>query len=158
MCLGVQLIGIFEGQGIALDFNNFTQGSSIEDNFALLHVMIVMLINNVIHVFLTYYFSSVLQGEHGVAKPWYFLICPSSVYDSANHAATNGEVDTDATVEDESIYANKSIGIRIQHLSKMFKQLGVYKKAVHNLCLNIYQEHITVLLGNINDLFFLNTS
>ena len=146
MCLGIQLIGIFEGQGILLGFENFTQGSSIEDNFALVHVMTVMAINNIIHIFLTYYFSNVLQGEHGVAKPWYFMLCPSSFYGNSNSIATNE--DTDALVENESIYANKSIGIKIDRLNKVFKQLGVYKKAVQNLCLNIYQGHITVLLGH----------
>ena len=62
------------------------------------------------------------------------------------------EIETDKEnnifIEDEAIYKNKNVGIRINNLTKKFKQLGKMKTAVDNLSLNIYEEQISVLLGH----------
>jgi len=153
MCLGVQLIGIFEGQGIGIDFASVARGSSTEDSFSILNVLVVMVLNNFINMFLTFYFDNVIQGDHGIAKPWYFLFCSSNGQNGRNNRAIN-KVTTDLDegsvfLENESSYSSKNIGIKIQNLSKDFTQFGAIKRAVKNLCLNIYEGHITVLLGNI---------
>ena len=51
-------------------------------------------------------------------------------------------------IEDESIYSNRSVGVKINGITKLFKQLGMVKKAVNNLSLNIYNGQISVLLGH----------
>lgn len=78
MCLGVQLIGIFEGQGIGINFSNLNEGHSPDDPFSLLQIIIVMFMNNIVHIFLTYYFENIMPGDYGVPKPWYFLFWSSS--------------------------------------------------------------------------------
>ena len=148
MCLGIQLIGILEGQGKGINLENWMDGSSVSDPFSLMHIMIVMVLNNLIHIFLTYYFDNVIQGDHGISKPWYFLFS-SSKNEVNNYDCEKSKniENSDAFIENESIYANKKIGVKIENLGKTFEQLGMTKQAVKNLCLNVYEGHITVLLG-----------
>ncbi len=153
MCLGVQLIGIFEGQGIGIDFATISRGNSTDDSFSILNVLVVMVLNNFIHIFLTYYFDNVIQGDYGIAKPWYFLFC-SKNNTVADHRIKNSkkmiadQEEDSVFLENESSYAGKYIGIKIKNLCKDFTQFGIVKSAVKNLSLNIYEGHITVLLGN----------
>ena len=53
-----------------------------------------------------------------------------------------------SVVEDESMYAEKSVGIKLVDVGKSFEQFGVVKQAVRHLSLNIYEGQITVLLGH----------
>ena len=61
---------------------------------------------------------------------------------------SNGAIEDKYFFEDESAYASKNIGIKIENITKIFKQLGKIKKAVNNLSLNIYEGQISVLLGH----------
>lgn len=147
MCLGVQIIGIFEGHGTGVNFNNLTEGANTEDHFCMMNVLIVMVLNNFIHIFLTYYFENVIQGDHGISKPWNFLFCSKKKSMALSH---NSDDKNSAVSEDESSYSTKNVGIKLQNLGKKFKQFGVVKSAVKNLNLNIYEGHITVLLGKFD--------
>lgn len=149
MCLGIQLIGIVEGQGKGINFENLMHGSSISDPFSLMHIMVVMVLNNLIHILLTYYFDNVIQGDHGISKPWYFMFSSKRQTKNFSDIKMLKNESSDTFVENESIYANKKVGVKIENLGKTFQQLGVTKNAVKNLCLNVYEGHITVLLGKL---------
>jgi ATP-binding cassette subfamily A (ABC1) protein 3 len=58
MSMGIQLIGIFEGQGYGINFSNITNGTSIQDSFSMAHVMVILFLNNFLHMFLIYYFDN----------------------------------------------------------------------------------------------------
>ncbi|CAF0888563.1 unnamed protein product [Brachionus calyciflorus] len=177
MSEGVQLIGMFEGKGTGINFSNWTQGISVDDSFSLSMVMLVMLINSFIHLILTFYFDNVFPGDHGIAKPWNFpLLAIKSLFqtkltttesyhsfmdDTTSNKNLNTirnvkyEINTEKNfhnlpvfIEDESIYSKRKIGIKIENISKQFKQLGQVKQAVQNLSLNIYEGQISVLLGH----------
>lgn len=155
-------------QGI--NFNNWSSGLSVDDNFSMLMVMTVMFCNNFIHLTLAYYFESVRPGDHGLAKPWYFPLeslrnlCwrrgpkrerSTELYVTEPINGASAEVRSHLNdphlvvhIEDEANYAGKRIGIKIMNLTKWFKQFGKIKKAVYDLSLNIYEGQISVLLGN----------
>jgi ATP-binding cassette subfamily A (ABC1) protein 3 len=166
---GVQLIGMFEGKGSGITFSNWTEGLSVDDNFSFIMVIIVMIVNNFIHVLLLFYFEQVLPGDHGIAKPWNFpvqflfgkskksqmetnvgLVNGVSISKDTNtiRNTRNGDTNLPVHIEDESIHASKPVGIKISNITKIFKQLGTFKKAVNNLSLNIYEGQISVLLGH----------
>ena len=116
-----------------------------------------MFFNNFIHLALTYYFENVMPGNHGIAKPWhfpfsYFLPKRFSQVESdmklKNLSSSANESDKNIFIEDEANYKSKNVGIKIQNITKTFKQLGKVKMAVNNLSLNIYEEQISVLLGH----------
>lgn len=148
-------------------------GLSVDDDFSMMMVMLVMFINNFIYLTLAYYFESVRPGDHGLAKPWHFpvtnlikFICHPRgsnvehelrVNEPINGLANQAEVFVNTLydnhlavhIEDENNYAEKTIGIKITNLSKSFTQFGKEKKAVKDLSLNIYEGQITVLLGRL---------
>ena len=153
-------LGLFEGTGSGVNFSNWTNGIYAEDAFSVAHAMFFMILNNFIHLSVAYYFDSIMPGDHGIAKPWYFLFAKknkktrseSKLEESllSNQSEENGK--TECYFEDESAYSAKRIGIKIINIFKLFKQLnGTVKKAVQNLSLNIYEEQITVLLGFFRD-------
>ena len=151
MSLGIQLIGIFEGLGYGINFSNITRGISLEDTFSMANVMAVLFLNNFVHIFLIYYFDNLLPGDHGVAKPWHFVFTQffktKKTYLNIEKVE-NIEMKHHDYFENESIYSTRKIGIKILNLFRVFKQLGKKKTAVDNLNLNIYEGHITVLLGH----------
>jgi hypothetical protein len=153
---------MFEGKGVGIQWSNFASGISVDDNFSLLLVMIIMFLLNFIHLTLLYYFESVMPGDHGLARPWYFPIVafmskpspPLSVQSDLLTRDQDGIVTFTSPrhradfIEEETIYYNRNIGVRIKNISKAFKQFNVEKTAVRNLSLNIYEGQITVLLGH----------
>nr|QNH67859.1 ATP-binding cassette transporter subfamily A member 3 X2 [Brachionus rotundiformis] len=175
MSEGVLLIGMFEGKGTGINFSNWNEGISVDDSFSMTIVLFVMFINNIIHIMLTYYFDSILPGDHGIAKPWNFpflklysffekKFTSSESYHSflddnqSNKNVTKirdvkFEINGDnhfmpVFIEDETVYSNRKIGIKIDKISKNFRQLGTIKQAVNDLSLNIYEGQISVLLGH----------
>ena len=165
MCLGVQIIGMFEGQGTGINFANVLRGRSVEDTFSLGHIMCVMVLNNFVHLILTYYFENVLPSDHGISRPWHFMLTwwlprKTAFSSSGGQHMTDSlinlmdastfvkEVDQTVFIEDEANFANKAVGIRISNICKVYKQLGSFKQAVKNLSLNIYEGQISVLLGH----------
>ena len=147
---------MFEGLGIGVNFSNWSKGIYAEDSFSVAHAMFFMFINHFIHLLVAYYFDNIMPGDHGIAKPWYFLFSNKNKINKnknkleelllANQTEENGL--GECYFEDESSYSTKKIGIKISNIFKVFKQLnGTVKKAVQNLSLNIYEEQITVLLG-----------
>ena len=165
MSEGIQLIGQFEAQGTGINFSNWGHGLSVQDDFNLLSVIIIMFVNNFIHLILAYYFENVLPGDYGIARPWYFPFQFSCFKrsennldeseegllpkDSKSYGSINNDSEKQIYLEDETIYSKtRKVGIKIENLHKNFKQFGKIKKAVENLSLNIYEGQITVLLGH----------
>jgi len=150
MSMGIQLIGMFEGQGYGINFSNITNGTSIQDSFSMAHVMVILFLNNFLHMFLIYYFDNLFPGDHGIAKPWHFIFSRFYKPTKLNKRIVKNNKMNDGQdfFENESIYSARKIGIKIENLSKQFKQLGQTKTAVDNLNLNIYEGQITVLLGH----------
>lgn len=137
-------------------------GLSVDDNFSMFIVMIFMFFNNFIYLLLAAYFENVRPGDHGLARPWHFPV--SSVFrlfkkpdkilvnepmlgsESVNNMQNGSDIPVH--VENEHIYENKKIGIKMENLTKQFTQFGKTKNAVDNFSLNIYEGHISVLLGS----------
>lgn len=163
---GIQLIGQFEGKGTGVNFKNWTSGVSVDDNFSMIIVFIVMFLNNFTHLGLMSYFDQLFPGDHGIAKPWYFPFlnlraCLFPGFENKRKqeekslsfsSPLNDDIKDDLPVyiEDESIHSAKKVGIRIRNLTKNFKQFGRIKTAVDNLSLNIYEQQISVLLGKFS--------
>lgn len=148
MCLGVHLIGLFEGSGTGINYSNWNKGIYEGDAFSLAHSVVMMIFNHFIHLFVLYYLDNLFPGDHGIAKPWYFIFTCRRKKEITK--TDNAEADSllkDKNFEDESIYSDRKIGIKLSKLVKEYDQFGIAKRAVDNLSLNIYSEQITVLLG-----------
>ena len=149
MCLGVHLVGLYEGKGVGVNFDNWNKGVNEEDMFAFSDTIWIMFFNNFIQMFVAYYLDQVMPGDHGIAKPWKFLFYRHKTMSPPARDDLTYECDEEGEkyFEDESAYSLKHVGIKITNIFKIFKQLGSVKHAVRNLTLNIYEGQITVLLG-----------
>ena len=132
---------------IGIQFSNLNKEFNENDFFSMAHVLLFLLLDNFLHIFFIYYFDNLFPGDHGIAKPWYFMFSSFIKTKNNNFQPYINEAKKNY-FEDESVYVNRRIGIKIKNLFKLYTQLGVKKTAVENLNLNIYEGQITVLLGN----------
>lgn len=77
MAMGARLIGKFEGIGIGSQWSNINQGPSIDDDFSLDVVMVMLVVDSLIYGLIAWYVEAVYPGDYNVPKSWYFPFLPS---------------------------------------------------------------------------------
>uniref|UniRef100_UPI00398EE067 phospholipid-transporting ATPase ABCA3 isoform X2 n=1 Tax=Pristiophorus japonicus TaxID=55135 RepID=UPI00398EE067 len=154
MALGAQLIGIFEGKGNGIQWENINLPASLDDDFTLLQVIIMLIFDASMYSLVTWYVEAVFPGEYGIPEHWYFFILPSYWLGKPGSVYIKGskEVkDADEAVKNEYVEDDPTgleAGIRIRNLTKEFKFGNQVKIAVSHLTMNLYKGQITVLLGH----------
>ena len=66
------VIMFFTGSG--LQWSNLCEPASIDDNFSMLQVFIMLIVDAIIYGLITWYVEAVFPGEFGVPLPFYFPI------------------------------------------------------------------------------------
>ena len=51
---------------------------SVDDSFTMLNVFVMMIVDSVIYLLITWYVEAVFPGEYGVPQKWYFLLTVSN--------------------------------------------------------------------------------
>lgn len=154
MAMGAQLIGMFEGKGTGLQWSYLMTPVSVDDNFTMAQVLGMLLLDSFLYGLVAWYVEAVFPGEFGVPQPWYFFILPSywcGTQRTILLEEKEEEEDPEKALKGEFIEeepAGLVSGIKIKHLTKVFKLDNQKKKAVKNLTLNMYEGQITVLLGH----------
>lgn len=148
MAFGFQLFVMYEGAGIGMQWHNFWTSVTPDDELVLGHIFIMLLVDALIYLLLALYIEAVFPGEYGVPKPWYFPFqpsfwCENSHYEPYFDTAENRS-DDDRSNVCETEPSHLPAGVRIKHLRKVYNK----KAAVKDLTLNMYEGHITVLLGH----------
>ena len=64
------------GEGV--QWHNIGHGVSVDDDFALLHVILMLLLDSVIYACIAWYIEAVYPGEYGIPRPFYFPFLVSS--------------------------------------------------------------------------------
>ncbi|KAI1233942.1 hypothetical protein IHE44_0004397 [Lamprotornis superbus] len=154
MAMGAQLIGMFEGKGTGIQWRDLMKPVSVDDNFTLAQVLGMLLLDSVLYGVVAWYVEAVFPGEYGVPQPWYFFLMPS--YWCGQPRTVVGkekeeEEDPEKALKSQYIEeepADLVSGIKIKHLSKVFKVGNKTKEAVKDLTVNMYEGQITVLLGH----------
>ncbi|XP_033642721.1 ATP-binding cassette sub-family A member 2-like isoform X2 [Asterias rubens] len=171
--LGARYFALYEENGEGVQWNNIDRSPVEHDSFNLLQVIIMMLVDIVIYCLLAWYIEGVHPGSYGLPRPWYFPLqhsywfghrhgdqehtccfdclincwkgrpAPLSVMEelqaSAMENMPNGlYMEADPT--------HLPLGVKIEHLSKVYKKGG--KRAVNKLSLNFYEGQITSFLGH----------
>ena len=78
----VQTANIFWGDfliGAGVQWSTISQGSSVDDNFTLLWVFIMLIFDAVFYGLIAWYVEAVWPGEYGVPQPWYFPFMVSTI-------------------------------------------------------------------------------
>ncbi|XP_038064273.1 ATP-binding cassette sub-family A member 3-like [Patiria miniata] len=149
MGLGTQLIAIFEGTGEGVQWSNINRPVSVDDDFTLLHIMLMMVGDIIIYGVFTWYVEAVFPGEYGVPQGWNFFLKPS--YWCGTPVITEVlagdsfamKVRSGSFFEEEP--TDMEAGVQIRGLTKIFPK---NKAAVNGISLNMYRGQITVLLGH----------
>ncbi|XP_037670546.1 ATP-binding cassette sub-family A member 3 isoform X2 [Choloepus didactylus] len=152
MAMGAQLIGKFEAKGTGIQWQELLSPVNVDDDFSFGQVLGMLLLDTVLYGLVTWYVEAVFPGQFGVPQPWYFFVLPS--YWCGNPRTASGKEDGDDPekvlrteffeAEPEGLVA----GIRIKHLSKVFRVGTKGKAAIRDLNLNLFEGQITVLLGH----------
>ncbi|XP_023714575.1 ATP-binding cassette sub-family A member 3 isoform X4 [Cryptotermes secundus] len=148
MAFGFQLFLMYEGAGVGMQWHNIWTPVTADDDLVLGHVMIMLLVDALIYLLLTLYIEAVAPGEYGVPKPWYFPVQLSYWCENSDYNPYFETVGQKTNVNSPDVYEaeprNLPAGIQIKHLRKKYGS----KEAVKDLTLNMYEGHITVLLGH----------
>jgi ABC-type lipoprotein export system ATPase subunit len=150
--------GSYESKGVGVNWSNINEPVSVNDTLTFTHLMLISLSTNFFHLLIFFYLEQINPGDNGIAKKWYFPIqClfPSrktsedsfmvnKIYDSTKERTDSSQV----FIESDEVYATRKAGIKINNITKVFKQFGKLKTAVNDLSFKIYENHITVLLGH----------
>ena len=60
-----------------MQWSTVDQPASVDDDFTLLQVMMMMLLDTVLYMVLAWYVEAVWPGEFGIPQPWYFPVLVS---------------------------------------------------------------------------------
>ncbi|XP_007937732.1 phospholipid-transporting ATPase ABCA3 [Orycteropus afer afer] len=153
MAMGAQLIGKFEAKGTGLQWHDLLNPVNVDDDFSFGQVLGMLLLDAVLYGLVAWYVEAVCPGQFGVPQPWYFFLMPS--YWCGSPRTVLGKEDEDEDPEKacrtgffEAEPEDLVAGIKIKHLSKVFRVGNKGKAAVRDLNLNLYEGQITVLLGH----------
>ena len=71
---GLFQIGSLEAKGEGIQFSNWMNGVSIDDELSFFNILTMMFFNNFIYMLITYYIDNIIPGEHGIRKPWHYTV------------------------------------------------------------------------------------
>uniref|UniRef100_A0A8C3MYN4 Uncharacterized protein n=1 Tax=Geospiza parvula TaxID=87175 RepID=A0A8C3MYN4_GEOPR len=148
------MVSTFFSRGTGIQWRDLMKPVSVDDNFTLAQVLGMLLLDSVLYGVVAWYVEAVFPGEYGVPQPWYFFLTPS--YWCGRPRTVVGkekeeEEDPEKALKSQYIEeepADLVSGIKIKHLSKVFKVGNKTKEAVKDLTVNMYEGQITVLLGH----------
>ncbi|KAL3869286.1 hypothetical protein ACJMK2_041989, partial [Sinanodonta woodiana] len=149
---GCNFIAMYEEQAIGLQWNNIGKTPILDDDFTMVHVILMMLCDTVIYGLLTWYIEAVFPGQYGIPRRWYFPIQRSY------WCGTSSKGDKDSThpptmeligLDKNSFEAepkDKTLGVAIRNLKKVYSDGK--KVALDGLSMNFYDGQITSFLGH----------
>lgn len=147
MGFGILLIVSFEAAGEGLQWNNLFSPVNIDDNLTVGHVMLMMLVSSFVYMLVCLYIEQIFAGSYGVTREWYFPFT-KSFWCQKKKVMTHPEEMPELEQKDPNAFekepTDKHIGLQIRNLKKQFKN----KWAVKGISLNMFEDHITVLLGH----------
>lgn len=68
LALGAQLIGMYEGKGTGLQWSVFNKPVSVDDNFTMADVILMLYIDALIYLLLALYIENIWPGQYGIPK------------------------------------------------------------------------------------------
>ncbi|XP_046358771.2 phospholipid-transporting ATPase ABCA3-like [Haliotis rufescens] len=148
MAFGAKVISLYEGAGSGVQWSNFHEPATVDDNFSLLDAILMLLGDTAIHLLITWYMDNVWPGEFGVPKPIYFPFTGSYWCGTKQ---TNADCSSTQHLDEKHFEREPSgmmNGISIQNLKKVFGSGSKQKVAVDGMSLNMFEGQISVLLGH----------
>ncbi|KAK4876909.1 hypothetical protein RN001_009415 [Aquatica leii] len=145
MGYGFQIILMYEGIGVGIQWDNIGSATSPDDTLTLNVVVAMLIFDTILYMMITIYVEAVFPGETGVPQVWYFPFTKTYWFGARKYMMVEDkskptEPSDFFEPEPENLYA----GIRIIRLEKKYSN----RVAVKDLNLKMYRDQITVLLGH----------
>ncbi|XP_006872052.1 PREDICTED: ATP-binding cassette sub-family A member 3-like [Chrysochloris asiatica] len=151
MQFGINLLVKFESIGVGVKWRNLKKPFNLNDDFAFGHVMVMLLADAFLYAVVIWYVEAVFPGDYGVPQPWYFFGKCSYWNENAKSTLTRRKKHLGIEKHYAELFEpepeNLVAGIQIKNLSKIFMAENTFKEAVRGLSLNLYEGHITAILG-----------
>uniref|UniRef100_A0A8C4X0D4 ATP-binding cassette, sub-family A (ABC1), member 3b n=1 Tax=Eptatretus burgeri TaxID=7764 RepID=A0A8C4X0D4_EPTBU len=155
IAMGGQLVGVWEGKGVGLQWSQLWHGVSAMDPFCMGHVLAMLLLDCVLYTLIAVYVEAVFPGQYGIPQPAYFFLLPSYWLGNQRWCPlelieedSNCDWETESGKFFEHEPYGAPAGIRVQNLYKVFGKGKRMKAAVKGLTMNMYEGQITALLGH----------
>ncbi|CAD5111485.1 DgyrCDS794 [Dimorphilus gyrociliatus] len=151
MAYGCNVIGVYEGTGEGVQWNNIGKLATEDENFKMSDVFLILLIDTILYGIITWYVDNIHPGEFGLAKPWYFPFTKwywcggAQNFTGTDDDNLEHEVNTEMF---EPINPDIESGVEIRNLRKQFKVGGKIKTAVRGTTIKMFKGQITALLGH----------
>ncbi|XP_063592166.1 phospholipid-transporting ATPase ABCA3-like [Penaeus indicus] len=146
-----RIIAMFEGRALGVQWNNLWDTGNPRDQLTPAMILIMLAVDTLLYLFITWYVDHVSPGKYGVPLPWYFPF-QRSYWCGASPTKDNDRSFDSESPEDEYFEEEPEglkAGITIKKLRKEFKTLGGKTKvAVEDVSLTCYEGQCTVLLGH----------
>jgi ATP-binding cassette subfamily A (ABC1) protein 5 len=123
------------------------------DSIPLIGSFVMLIVDAILYFILTVYFDNVIQGEYGLARPFYYFLMPSYWYGRKKIFNTSNSVPIEVMYDENSEeisddLKNKEV-LKIRKLLKTFKnEENKLYNAIDDLNLNVYSGQITAVLGH----------
>ncbi|KYB28525.1 ATP-binding cassette sub-family A member 3-like Protein [Tribolium castaneum] len=143
MFFGISVLFKFEGIGEGSQWDNLFKSTSPSDKLTLGIIFVFLIVDTLLYMVLALYLEAVFPGDFGVPQPWYFPF--TRAYWCSKPPVLRTEQPTEMKGNFFEEFSEKlPVGIKLVNLSKSFGS----HTAVKNLNLDMYEGHITVLLGH----------
>ncbi|XP_071948273.1 ATP-binding cassette sub-family A member 2-like [Antedon mediterranea] len=162
--LGSKYFALYEEEGVGVQWSNIHLSPVEQDEFNLLKVICMMLIDAFLYLVLTWYIEAVHPGSYGLPRPFYFPFQRSYWFGDSTSSCCLGSTNKYTNLslmDDDQSFAmaeagqgphmepepyHLNMGVSIKGLTKVYKTGK--KLAVNNLSLNLYEGQITSFLGH----------
>ncbi|XP_033096938.1 ATP-binding cassette sub-family A member 2-like isoform X2 [Anneissia japonica] len=162
--LAAKYFALYEEEGVGVQWSNIHLSPVEQDEFNLLKVIIMMVIDAFLYLILTWYIEAVHPGSYGLPRPFYFPLQWSYWFGNSSSSCcpgSQGKYSNMSLMDDDQSFAmaeagqgphmepepyHLNMGVSIKGLTKVYKTGK--KLAVNNLSLNLYEGQITSFLGH----------
>ncbi|XP_077982530.1 phospholipid-transporting ATPase ABCA3-like [Glandiceps talaboti] len=155
-CLGVaiQTIARLESEHVGMTWSTLNMTPSPGYDVPIAVIWTMFCIDIIIYGLFAWYVEAVFPGEYGIARKVYFPLQKSYWLGTTHNSVTPQSALCIELKEDPKPSPNfepapdgMNAGISIKHLGKRYANAGESKDALTDLCMNMYEDQITSLLG-----------
>ena len=148
--LGLGVIANRESDGRGVTWSNIG-----DDDFTMVHVLLILAFDALFFLFLAWYFDKVIahdgaaaaQPPHFLFSPAYWRKSPSEPHEEELLSTGHDSASAVVRDEDEDDMHDGEPSVLVSNICKSFKQDGKQMQAVSNLSLDMYEGEVFALLG-----------
>nr|QST14975.1 ABCA1-1 protein [Diaphanosoma celebensis] len=143
--IGSEYLANYELLQTGAQWSNWAKSPMAAEEFSFCGCIVMLLVDSIVYLILTWYIEAVFPGQYGVPRPFYFMFQPSYWFPGRQKNPPPIDCQREESDLVEEDHANVRIGVSIRNLGKTYSN---GKEALRNLSLDFYEDQITAFLGH----------